>query len=68
MSHLRQIELQLLMFDRRIEFTPQKGIPFGSSYFCRGLLPYSLIIEHLEPDGVCSGMYGDTALSDFLNK
>lgn len=68
MNLLRQIELQLMMFDRRIEFTPQRGIPFGSSYFCRGVLTQQLIIEHLEPDGVCSGMYGDAALSDFLNK
>ena len=46
--------IQLLAFDQRIEFhdpnnmgTPNKGAPFASAYFCRGVLPNDLILEHL---------------------
>ncbi len=47
--------LQLLMFDKRINFIDKstgefcnKGITFSSSYYCRGLLPRDLICDKLE--------------------
>ena len=47
--------IQLLAFDQRIDFhdpnnmiSPNKGTPFASAYFCRGVLPNELILEHLE--------------------
>lgn len=47
--------IQLLAFDQRIDFhdpnnmiSPNKGTPFASAYFCRGVLPNDLILEHLE--------------------
>lgn len=47
-------ELQLLMFDRRIEFIqpgqdkPQKKITFSSSYFCCDFLPKQIVMETLK--------------------
>ena len=43
MRQFMGIDLQLLMFDRRVEFLPGQGSPFASSYFCRNILPLSLI-------------------------
>jgi hypothetical protein len=42
------VDLQLLMFDLRIEFVGQAGkITFSSSYYCRDLLPKQLIMRKL---------------------
>lgn len=48
-------ELELLMFDKRINFIDKstgemckKGITFSSSYYCRGVLPRAIICEKLE--------------------
>lgn len=52
----KDIDLQLLMFDKRIEFLDEnwqkKGnkITFSSSYYCRDLLPKQLIMEVLKSD------------------
>lgn len=43
----KDVDLQLLMFDRRIEFTGKK-ITSSCSYFCRDILPKQIIMEHLE--------------------
>jgi len=48
----KEIDLQLLMFDKRIEFVRpnwvnDKKITFSSSYFCRDLLPKQIIMEFL---------------------
>lgn len=47
--------IQLLCFDSRIDYHTNfnfnnytKGSCFGSAYFCRGVLPNDLIVEHLE--------------------
>lgn len=44
--------IQLLAFDKRINFIKdgelRKGSPFASAYFCKGVLPKSLILEELE--------------------
>ena len=47
-------EMELLMFDKRIEFIGtdgevcKKGITFSSSYYCRGVLSRAIICEKLE--------------------
>lgn len=56
----KEIELQLLLFNRRIQYDEKNRIPFGSSYFCHDLLPKQIIFEELEVvKGQCSRMYGD---------
>lgn len=40
-------ELQLLMFDKRMEFSGNKKITFSSSYFCYNFLPKQIIMEKL---------------------
>ena len=40
-------ELQLLMFDKRIQFDKGGGVPFGSSYYCHRLLPKQIVFEEL---------------------
>ena len=42
-------ELQLLMFDKRIDFSGDKKITFSSSYYCYNFLPEQIIIETLTP-------------------
>lgn len=51
----RDIDLQLLMFDKRIRFTgnhqrPNDKITFSSSYYCCGFLPKQIIMKKLETD------------------
>ena len=38
-------ELELLMFDKRIQFGEGKNVPFNSSYFCHRVLPKPIIFE-----------------------
>jgi len=40
-------DLQLLMFDKRMQFNGQKKITFSSSYFCWNFLPKQIIMEEL---------------------
>lgn len=40
-------DLQLLMFDKRIEYNQWKKITFSSSYYCWNLLPKQIICEKL---------------------
>ncbi len=52
MQLFKDKDLQLLMFDRRIEFIQGNDrvkykIPFASSYFCWNLLPKQIIIKEL---------------------
>ena len=44
-------DLQLLMFDKRMEFLPaitEKKITFSSSYYCWNFLPKQIIMERLD--------------------
>lgn len=41
-------DLELLMFDKRIQFGEGKNVPFNSSYFCHKLLPKQIIFERIE--------------------
>lgn len=43
----KDVDLQLLMFEQRIQFSNEKKITFSSSYFCRDLLPKQIIMEKL---------------------
>jgi hypothetical protein len=53
-------ELQLLMFDKRIEYTGAGKLPFASSYFCWNVLHKQLIFENLNfVKGQTSRMYRD---------
>jgi len=53
-------ELQLLLFNKRIQYDNKNRIPFGSSYFCHKLLPKQLIFEEMEyVKGQLSRMYQD---------
>lgn len=44
----RDKDLQLLMFDKRIEYNNNKKITFSSSYFCYNFLPEQIIMEFIE--------------------
>ncbi len=47
-KHLfRERDLQLLMFDKRIQFDNRAKITFSSSYFCYNFLPKQLIMKLL---------------------
>jgi len=43
----KEKDLQLLMFDKRIEFSWDKKITFSSSYYCWNLLPKQIIMEKI---------------------
>lgn len=43
----KDIDLQLLMFDKRIKFDDRGKITFSSSYFCRDFLPKQIIMKLL---------------------
>lgn len=45
-------DLQLLMFEQRIEFNNMKKITFSSSYYCWNLLPKQIIMEKLDKRGI----------------
>ena len=40
-------DLQLLMFDKRIEYNNNNKITFSSSYFCWNVLPKQIVMEEL---------------------
>ena len=44
-------ELQLLMFDKRIEFNNNNKITFSSSYYCWNFLPKQIIMEYINKNG-----------------
>lgn len=41
-------EMQMLLFDKRIQFTEKNAAYFGSSYFCHKVLPRQIVFENLE--------------------
>ncbi|MBE3139170.1 MAG: tRNA (adenine-N(6)-)-methyltransferase [Thermoplasmata archaeon] len=48
MQIFKDRDLQLLMFDKRIQYNDLNKITFSSSYFCWHFLPKQIIMEHLE--------------------
>jgi hypothetical protein len=62
-------EMQILLFDKRIQFTKQNAAYFGSSYFCYKVLPRQIIFENLKVDKSLSRMHGDVqAIMDLFTK
>lgn len=47
----KEKEMQILLFDKRIQFTEKNGGYFGSSYFCHMVLPKQIVFEGLEKTG-----------------
>ena len=44
----KDVDLQLLMFEQRIQFSDEKKITFSSSYFYCDILPKQIIMERLD--------------------
>lgn len=42
------VDLQLLMLDKRIEYSGDKKITFSSSYYCRDVLPKQIVMRKIE--------------------
>ena len=56
----KERELQLLLFDRRVEYNDLNRVPFGSSYFCYKVLPKQIVFENLTTvKGERSRMWAD---------
>lgn len=43
----KEKDMQMLLFDRRIQFTEKNAAYFGSSYFCYKILPKQIVFENL---------------------
>lgn len=56
----KERELQLLLFDKRVEYNDLSRVPFGSSYFCHKVLPKQIVFENLtKSKGEKSRMWAD---------
>ena len=51
--------LELLLFDKRVQYNDQNRVPFSSSYFCHKLLPKQIIFESLTIEKKMSRMHAD---------
>ena len=52
-------ELELLLFDKRVQYNDLNRVPFGSSYFCHRVLPKQIIFENLTVEKKLSRMHND---------
>ena len=43
----KEQEMQILLFDKRINYSEKNAVYFGSSYFCHKVLPKQIVFEHL---------------------
>lgn len=48
MRLFKEREMQMLLFDKRIQFTEKNAAYFGSNYFCHKVLPKQIVFEGLE--------------------
>lgn len=56
----KERELQMLLFDKRINYLNKNAVFFGSSYFCHKVLPKQIIFENLTAvKGERSRMWAD---------
>ena len=39
--------MQMLLFDKRINYSEKNAVYFGSSYFCHKVLPKQIVFENL---------------------
>lgn len=59
-SLFQEKELQLLLFDKRVQYNELGRIPFGSSYYCHRILPKQIVFEKLHVvKGEMSRMHQD---------
>lgn len=52
-------EMQILLFDRRVNYSKKNAVFFGSSYFCHSILPKQIIFENLIVEKEMSRMRED---------
>lgn len=52
-------ELQLLLFDKRVQYNNTSRVPFASSYYCHKILPKQIVFENLTVEKEMSRMYGE---------
>lgn len=43
----KEREMQMLLFDKRINYSDKNAVFFGSSYFCHKVLPKQIVFENL---------------------
>lgn len=56
----KEREMQILLFDKRINYSEKNAVYFGSSYFCHKVLPKQIVFEHLATvKGEKSRMWAD---------
>ena len=56
----KEREMQMLLFDKRINYSEKNTVYFGSSYFCHRVLPKQIIFENLATvKGERSRMWAD---------
>ena len=55
----KEKELELLLFDKRVQYNDLNRVPFGSSYFCHRLLLKQIVFENLTVEKGLSRMHGD---------
>jgi hypothetical protein len=56
-------EMQMLLFDKRIQFTEKNAAYFGSSYFCWKVLPKQIVFENLN-----RSKYEESRMADDMRK
>ena len=56
-------EMQMLLFDKRIQFTEKNAAYFGSSYFCWEVLPRQIVFENLN-----RSKYEESRMADDMRK
>ena len=59
----REKEMQMLLFDKRIQFTEKNAAYFGSSYFCWKVLPRQIVFENLN-----RSKYEESRMADDMRK
>lgn len=59
----REKEMQMLLFDKRIQFTEKNAAYFGSSYFCHKVLPKQIVFESLN-----RSKYEESRMADDMQK
>lgn len=56
----KEREMQMLLFDKRINYSEKNAVFFGSSYFCHKVLPKQIVFESLATvKGERSRMWSD---------
>lgn len=59
----KEKEMQMLLFDKRIQFTEKNAAYFGTSYFCHKVLPKQIVFENLS-----QSKYEQSRMSEDMEK